>query len=129
MAVLTLTTRSSLTTIGVSFKPGGGFPFFPMPAGELHNLSVPLDAVWGRGAHEVCERLMSAPTPASKVAAMEQSLLAIACGRFDRHPAVPGCNPPSWHTSCRQLSAQAGPQSGRSSAIAPGCDRDGPPYQ
>jgi len=84
-----LDTSAPFSIIGVSFKPGGGFPFFPMPAGELHNLSVPLDAVWGRGAHDVCERLMSAPTPASKVAAMEQALLAIARGRFERHPAVP----------------------------------------
>ena len=68
-----LDTSAPFSIIGVSFKPGGGFPFFPMPAGELHNLSVPLDVVWGRGSHEVCERLMSAPTPASKVAAMEQS--------------------------------------------------------
>ena len=84
-----LDTSAPFSIIGVSFKPGGGFPFFPMPAGELHNLSVPLDAVWGRRASDVCERLMDAPTPASKVATIEQALLATARGRLDRHPAVP----------------------------------------
>ena len=84
-----LDTSAPFSIIGVSFKPGGAFPFFPMPAGELHNLSVPLDAVWGRRANELCERLMIAPAPASKVATIEQALLAIARGRLDRHPAVP----------------------------------------
>src|SRR4051794_26692283 len=32
--------------MGISFKPGGAFPFLRMPASELQNLQVPLDALW-----------------------------------------------------------------------------------
>jgi methylphosphotriester-DNA--protein-cysteine methyltransferase len=83
-----LDTSASFSIIGVSFKAGGGFPFFPMPAGELHNLSVPLDGVWGTRAQEVCERVMEAPTPARKCRVLEQALVASARGRFGQHPAV-----------------------------------------
>jgi hypothetical protein len=49
--------------MGVHFKPGGAFPFFESPAGELHNARVPLDAVWGRCAAELQERLLETETP------------------------------------------------------------------
>ena len=83
-----LDTSAPFSIIGVSFKAGGGFPFFPMPAGELHNLTVPLDAVWGARAGELCERLMAAQAPAAKVAVVERALTAGARGKLDRHPAV-----------------------------------------
>jgi AraC-like DNA-binding protein len=76
------------SVIGVSFKAGGGFPFFPMPAGELHNLTVPLDAVWGARADAVCHALLETESPVSRFRILEQALLASARGRFDRHPAV-----------------------------------------
>lgn len=85
---LTLDTSKPFSVAGVSFKAGGGFPFFPMPAGELHNLTVPLDAVWGRRADDVCEQLMDAPTPPRKAGVLECALLAAARGRLDRHGAV-----------------------------------------
>ncbi len=83
-----LDTSTRFSIVGVSFKPGGGFPFFPMPAGELHNLSVPLEAVWGRRAHEVCERLMVAPTHVEKCKVVEQALIASGRGRLAQHRAV-----------------------------------------
>jgi AraC-like DNA-binding protein len=83
-----LDTSLPFSIVGVSFKPGGGFPFLPMPAGELQDLSVPLDAVWGRHAHDVCDAVMEADTPARKFSVVEQALLARARGRLERHPAV-----------------------------------------
>jgi methylphosphotriester-DNA--protein-cysteine methyltransferase len=83
-----LDTSQPFSVIGVSFRAGGGFPFFPMPAGELHNLTVPLQAVWGRRADAVCERLVETAAPVDRCRILEQALLGSARGRFDRHPAV-----------------------------------------
>lgn len=43
-----LDTAHEASVIGVHFKPGGAFPFLGLPAGELHNLDVSLDVLWGR---------------------------------------------------------------------------------
>ena len=83
-----LSTSLPFTALGVSFKAGGGFPFLPMPAGELQDLHVPLDAVWGCRANEMCELLADARTPARRFQILEHALLAAARGSFDRHPAV-----------------------------------------
>jgi methylphosphotriester-DNA--protein-cysteine methyltransferase len=85
---MTLDTSRPLSIIGVSFKAGGGFPFVPMPAGELHNLTVPLEALWGSRADAVCEALLRTPSPAARCGILERALLAAARGRYVRHPAV-----------------------------------------
>src|SRR6266446_8689106 len=41
----TLETARETSVIGVHFKPGGAFPFLGMPADELHNQHVALDAL------------------------------------------------------------------------------------
>jgi AraC-like DNA-binding protein len=83
-----LDTSKPFSVIGVSFKAGGGFPFFGMPAGELHNLTVPLDAVWGPRAGAVCEALLETEAPVARFSILERALLVSARGQFDRHPAV-----------------------------------------
>ena len=83
-----LETSAPFTIFGVSFKPAGAFPFLSMPAGELQDLFVPLEAVWGRRANEVCESLVAAQTAARRFQIAEHALLAAARGRFDRHRAV-----------------------------------------
>jgi AraC-like DNA-binding protein len=83
-----LDTSVPFTVFGISFKPGGAFPFLPMPAGELQDLHVPLEAVWGARANDVCESLLEACTPVRKFQIVERTLLAIARGKFDRHRAV-----------------------------------------
>lgn len=40
-AYLQVETSAPFRAIGVRFKPGGAFPFFRLPLGELHNLAVP----------------------------------------------------------------------------------------
>jgi AraC-like DNA-binding protein len=82
-------TATELNVVGVHFKAGGAYPFFKLPSGELHNLHVGLDALWGRAAAgEVRERLLEAASPHAKACVLERALLAAAGGVLERHPAV-----------------------------------------
>src|SRR5688572_16078539 len=83
-----LDTSRPCSMIGAHFKPGGGFPFFSPPAGELQNLGVPLDAVWGRYAVTVREQLLEATTSEARFRILERALLEKSSGRRGRHPAV-----------------------------------------
>jgi AraC-like DNA-binding protein len=65
---------------GVHFKPGGVYPFLRIPLSELHNQIVSLDAIWGRFAAEIRERLYAAATIQAGFALLEQVLLARLCG-------------------------------------------------
>jgi len=85
---MVLDTSRPFTAIGVHFKPGGGFPFFDPPAGDLHGLHVPLDALWGRFADAVRDELWDAKTPGARFRILEQALLKKSAGRLGRHPAV-----------------------------------------
>ena len=83
-----LDTSRPFSVIGVHFKPGGGFPFFGVPAGELQGMGVPLDLVWGGFAGEVRDRLLEAKTHGDKYRILENALLEQAHGRLGKHPAV-----------------------------------------
>jgi AraC-like DNA-binding protein len=65
-----------LQYVGVSFKPGGAYPFLGLPLSELQNQVVSLDAIWGTCAAELRERLYAAPTVQARFALLEQFLLA-----------------------------------------------------
>lgn len=81
-------TSQQASVIGVHFKPGGAFPFFKMPAGELHNLHVSLEDLWGHEAGLLRERLLEAQTPENKFQVLEECLLEQACRPLERHRAV-----------------------------------------
>ena len=81
-------TAGQYSVAGAHFKPGGAFPFFDPPAGELHNTLVSLEDLWGREAALLRDRLLEAATPAAKFAVLEQALLARAAERLAGHPAV-----------------------------------------
>jgi AraC-like DNA-binding protein len=83
-----LGTSTPLTLIGVRFKPGGGFPFFACAAGELQDLSVPLDALWGPTANSLREQLLEATIPRRQFAILERHLLERLRNGPRRHPAV-----------------------------------------
>lgn len=74
--------------MGIHFRPGGTFPFFNLPAGELQNLHVGLDTLWGAGAGEIRERVMAVGPPEAKLRLLEELLLAQAVRPLARHPAV-----------------------------------------
>jgi AraC-like DNA-binding protein len=76
-----LDTSQPFSVIAASFKAGGGFPFFGRPAGELQNLSVPLEALVGPEAGLLCERLLNAPTTNARFRILEQFLFE----RLDEH--------------------------------------------
>lgn len=77
------------SVIGVHFRPGGAFPFLGVPAGELANTHVDLDALWGRAAVELREQLCACATPEQRFARLERALAARLDGPPDRHAAVP----------------------------------------
>jgi AraC-like DNA-binding protein len=81
-------TAQQASVIGIHFKPGGGFPFFKMPACELHNLHVSLEDLWGHEAGLLRERLLEAQTPQEKFQVLEQCLLEQAFKPLERHRAV-----------------------------------------
>jgi methylphosphotriester-DNA--protein-cysteine methyltransferase len=83
----TLETSATSAVVGVHFKPGGAFPFFGVPAGELHNARVPLDALWGSRAARMVEEVLAASTPDAKFDALERALLG-AARTLTRHRAV-----------------------------------------
>lgn len=81
-------TACQRSAIGVNFKPGGAFPFFQLPADELHNEHVSLDTLWGTKAVEMREQLLEAPTPDDKFNILEQYLMGQMSGVSVHHPAV-----------------------------------------
>ena len=85
---IVIDTAEQQWVMGVIFKAGGAFPFLKMPASELHNAQIPLDAVWGGRVSTLRERLLDAPTPAGKFRALERVLLDQAVRNLERHPAV-----------------------------------------
>jgi len=68
-----------LQYLGVSFKPGGAYPFLGLPLSELQNQVVSLDAIWGTFAAELRERLYAAHTIQARFALLEKILLARLC--------------------------------------------------
>lgn len=73
--------------IWVAFRPGGAFPFFPVPAEATRDQLVPLDALWGREGALLRERLLSAGTPDRQLRMVEAALLARA-PRPEPDPAI-----------------------------------------
>jgi AraC-like DNA-binding protein len=85
---LTLDTSRPFSVIAVHFKPGGGFPFFGVPSGELHDRHLTLDLVWGGYATSLRDRLWEAKTPERRFRILERALVDRAHGRVDAHPGV-----------------------------------------
>src|SRR5262245_44602949 len=62
--------------VGVHFRPGAAPPFLGVPASELAGAHVDLEALWGRAADELRERLREAATPAERFSLLERTLAA-----------------------------------------------------
>src|ERR1051326_1535096 len=74
--------------LGVEFKPGGALPFLGLPAAELHNQTLSLEAIWGAAAQRLRDDLLAAATPAQRFALLEAALLARLHPELMAHPAV-----------------------------------------
>jgi len=77
------------SVIGVHFRPGGAVPFLGVPASELADTHLDLEALWGPAALELRERLCGAVTPAARFSLMEAALIARLRCPPEYHPAVP----------------------------------------
>lgn len=95
-------TAPQAAVMGVHFKAGGAFPFFKLPAGELHNVRMGLDELWAGCAVELRERILEARTSLARFRILEVFLLARAAEPLTRDPAVAfalqafrGLRPPS----------------------------------
>src|SRR5262245_21668746 len=75
--------------IGVHFRPGRAVPVLGVPASELADAHVDLEALWGPTAAELRERLCAAATPAKRFAVLEEVLLRGLRQRPPRHGAIP----------------------------------------
>lgn len=73
---------------GIQFQPGGTFPFFRTPASEMENQTVDLFCLWGRAAHELRERILSAPTIDEMFLLSERFLLLQLVRPLELHRAV-----------------------------------------
>lgn len=60
--------------VGVHFKPWGLAPFVRVPLTELNDRSVPADAVWGRSADRLADRLAGASSTGDLLNIMELEL-------------------------------------------------------
>jgi AraC-like DNA-binding protein len=81
-------TAAQASVMGIHFKPGGAFPFFNVPAGELQNSRLSLDALWAGRAAEMRERLLEAATPLARFQTLERFLEGGAVRPLVQHPAV-----------------------------------------
>jgi AraC-like DNA-binding protein len=81
-------TDEQQSVLGIHFRPGGAFPFFPLPCGELRDQHVGLDCLWGNLAGELRERLLEAATCSERFGVLEGFLLSRVKRPLTRHRAV-----------------------------------------
>ena len=74
--------------LGVHFRPGGAFPFLPLPADELHGLHVSLRNLWGGFARELRERLLATDEVEARFDLIEGALMGRLVKPMGHHPAV-----------------------------------------
>jgi AraC-like DNA-binding protein len=82
-------TLEHASIVGAHFRPGGAFPFFATPLGELTDGHVDLEALWGAAAGELRERLCAARTAAGRFRVLEEALVARLGRARPRHRSVP----------------------------------------
>ena len=81
-------THQQERVVGIQFRPGGAFPFFPMPASEAEGASIALEDLWPGRVNELREQLLAAPDVKSMFAVLERILLAQLLRPPELHPAV-----------------------------------------
>jgi AraC-like DNA-binding protein len=85
---IVIDTSRALSFIGVRFRPGGAFPFLPLPLGELEGLSVAPTIVWGSGARILREKLLESGTAEDRFEVLERFLIERLKRSRERQPAV-----------------------------------------
>ncbi|MCC2672322.1 MAG: hypothetical protein K0Q72_4794 [Armatimonadetes bacterium] len=75
--------------IGVHFRAGGAAPFLGLPAGEVADTHLDLEALWGKSALELREQLCLASDPQARFTLLEEALLARLPSAERNHHCVP----------------------------------------
>jgi AraC-like DNA-binding protein len=70
--------REQRAVLGISFRPGGTWPFFDPAGDELHNQHVAMGDLWSSYGATLRERLLAEPTPRGRLQMLERELLARA---------------------------------------------------
>ncbi|NUP10384.1 MAG: helix-turn-helix transcriptional regulator [Polyangiaceae bacterium] len=81
-------TTSHASIVGVHFKPGGAYPFFGVRTDELADDHVDLDALWGRTARTLRDRLCEVTSPIERFRILEGALLSHLAARVHPREAV-----------------------------------------
>jgi AraC-like DNA-binding protein len=74
--------------MGVHFKPGSAFSFLGVPASELAEIHVDLEALWGRSTQVLREQLCAAANPAKRFRVLERALVRRLENTLEEHRAV-----------------------------------------
>ncbi|XYH94523.1 helix-turn-helix domain-containing protein [Sorangium sp. So ce1128] len=88
---VTIDTAEQRESMGAEFTPGGAFPFFGSDVEALGGAHISLEAIWGREAALLRERILEAKTPEARLRALESALAARLlrpCAPPARDPAV-----------------------------------------
>jgi len=72
----------------VHFKPGGAFRFLGVPANELTDTHVDLEALWGSATQYLREQLCTAANPAKCFRVLERALVVRLENTLEGHRAV-----------------------------------------
>lgn len=67
-------TRAHASIMGVHFKPGGAAAVLGVSGGELADAHVELEALWGRRAESLRDRLCAEPDPDERLRILERAL-------------------------------------------------------
>jgi AraC-like DNA-binding protein len=81
-------TREHASIIGVHFRPGGAAGLVGAPPGDLADLHVGLEQLWGNRASELRERLHAASDLETRFEILERCLIARVPAARSRRPAV-----------------------------------------
>lgn len=76
---------------GISFKPGGVYPFLRIPLSEFSNQVVELDALWGSQPEEICQRLFEAPQSGRRAEILAGLLQSRGGSGLEAHRGVSFC--------------------------------------
>src|SRR5688572_16464831 len=61
--------------VGIRFRPGGAYPFFPFPISELSEFVTELDLIWGSLVDDIRDQLVGIESPDERLLRLESFLL------------------------------------------------------
>ena len=64
--------------VGIRFRPGGAYPFFPFPISELSESVTELELIWGSLVNEIREQLVEIESREARLLWLESFLMARA---------------------------------------------------